>query len=253
MKKYFFVFVVLMLFSNCYSADEKSFFFNCERPITYMEPIFNDAGEVTEYKEKKDFQKFCIITYNDGKWNGFFNSSYLFSHLIEVKQSNYSELVVETTDFIQSGIPGFRDWHYPKCFIIKISNKVMKKILNTSSPYSYIVTDDKFYFSKRVSVLIICDNLRIRESPNTDSMTKVVGKLNKWDKVTAIDCTETKSKIDNLEYPWYKIRLEDGKEGWVFGGFAKIYFSEEDLQLLYKAFEKEGSEYTNQFITPDNS
>ncbi len=103
------------------------------------------------------------------------------------------------------------------------------------------------------NALIVCDSLRIRESPNTESSTKVVGKLKKWDKVTAIDCTETKTRIDNLEYPWYKIRLEDGKEGWVFGGFAKIYFSEEDLQLLYEAFEKEGSEYTNQFITPDNS
>ena len=35
--------------------------------------------------------------------------------------------------------------------------------------------------------------------------------------------------------------------------FAKIYFTEDDLELLYKAFEKEGSEYTNQFPTPDNS
>lgn len=63
---------------------------------------------------------------------------------------------------------------------------------------------------------------------------------------------QIKILVENLQFPWYKTRLEDGNEGWVFGGFVKIYFFDENIQMLKRAFEKNGSEYTNQFVTLDD-
>ena len=155
------------------------------------------------------------------------------------------------TVFNLYGTPAFRYFDFPKFYEIVITEEQIKKRIESKD--FKIIPDTSKEISGVCQALIICDNLRVRESPSTQSTTKIVGKLNKWDKVTAISCSDTTEKIDNLEFPWYKIRLKDGTEGWVFGGFAKLYFDDEDLQLLYKAFEKEGSEYTNQFLTPDNS
>lgn len=157
--------------------------------------------------------------------------------------------------FIVKGFPLYREYEIANLYSFIIDSKEVNLLVSNSRKniQNKIVIKSMDYILADSPALIICNNLRIRENPNTNPSTKVIGKLNKWDKVTVIDCTKTKDKIENLEYPWYKIKLEDGTEGWVFGGFAKIYFSDDDLDLLYKAFEKEGSEYTNQFLTPDNS
>ena len=49
------------------------------------------------------------------------------------------------------------------------------------------------------------------------------------------------------------MRLKDNTEGWIFGGFVKIYFFEEEKEMIKKAFAKPGSEYSNQELTPDYS
>lgn len=193
-----------------------------------------------------------LIIFNHGEITCNYGTEYIYLQSIGNRIENnrlYIDYVYSVFNVL--GIPSFRDFDFPKYYEIVITEKQIKKRIE-SIKYNEIPNTSK-QIKGACDVLIICDNLRIREQPNTNSSTKIVGKLRKWDKLTAIACTEAKEKIDNLEYPWYKIRLKDGTEGWVFGGFAKIYFSDDDLQLLYKAFEKEGSEYINQFITPDES
>ncbi len=227
------------------------FFTACSYSENRIESLLN-GGDISFLLINKNQELICAVECNHGEITCNYGTEYI--HLQSVGnriQDNKLYVDYVYSVFNVLGIPSFRDFDFPKFYEIVITEKQIKKRIE-SIKYKKIPDTSK-RISGTCDALIICDNLRIRESPNTDSTTKVVGKLKKWDKVTAIDCTETKTKIDNLEYPWYKIRLEDGKEGWVFGGFAKIYFSDEDLQLLYKAFEKDGSEYTNQFITPDNS
>lgn len=231
--------------------EEEPFFFYVSKPIKYMKPIFDSNGEVFEYNEIESNQNFCIIKYEDNSWNSIWGASNEFSHILKVETNRIIEIYIETSTFVSKGQPSFWDWNYPKTVKIKIDDDLFFKIKSSIDTYNYLINYNDLFFSESVNVLVICDNLRVREDPNMDSSTKVIGKLKKWDKVIAIDCTETKDTIENLEYPWYKIRLKDGTEGWVFGGFAKIYFDDKDLELLYKAFEKKGSEYTNQFITPE--
>ncbi|MCR4949624.1 MAG: SH3 domain-containing protein [Treponema sp.] len=233
--------------------EEEPFFFYVSKPIKYMKPIFDSNGEVIDNKEIESNQNFCIIKYEDNSWNSIWGASNEFSHILKVETNRIIEIYIETSTFVSKGQPSFWDWNYPKTVKIKIDDDLFLKIKSSIDTYNYLINYNDLFFSESVNVLVICDNLRVREDPNMDSSTKVIGKLKKWDKMIAIDCTETKETIENLEYPWYKIRLKDGTEGWVFGGFAKIYFDDKDLELLYKAFEKEGSEYTNQFLTSDES
>lgn len=231
--------------------EEEPFFFYVSKPIKYMKPIFDSNGEVFEYNEIESNQNFCIIKYADNSWDSIWGASNEFSHILKVETNNNIEIYIENSEFVLKGQPTFWDWDYPKTVKITIDDALFSKIKYSTETYNYVIDKNDLLFSGSVNILIICDNLRIREAPNMNSSTKIIGKLKKWDKVTAIDCTETKDIIDDLEYPWYKIHLENGTVGWVFGAFAKIYFDNKDLQLLYNAFEKEGSEYTNQFITSE--
>lgn len=162
-------------------------------------------------------------------------------------------------NFILYGNPSYRFYGYPKKTVISISKEQIQKRINSLKKGNYkenrninkniLLTTDKV----ETNGLAIVENVRIREYPSVNSDIKILGKLAKFQKIKILGESDNIDIIENLKSFWYRIRTEDGTEGWVFGGFAKIYFSDDDLDLLYKAFEKEGSEYTNQFLTPDNS
>ncbi len=189
--------------------------------------------------------------FENGQISANYGRSYIvFEYCKHEIINNDLYITYKTARFSLKGTPPFRDYTFPEFFQIKITyNQIKNAIENKGN--GEIKDVSKKINNPSIDGIVICDNLRIREKPDTKNSTKVIGKLKKWDKITIIDCTTTKTTIANLEYPWYKIKLKDGTEGWIFGGFAKIYFWTEDLDLLYKTFEKENSEYSNQFITPN--
>ncbi len=63
------------------------------------------------------------------------------------------------------------------------------------------------------------DNVRIRSDKNLSS--KVVGVLNRNDKVIIIGDSEKEFEIDGQSYLWYNISYK-GKTGWVYGKFLNI-------------------------------
>lgn len=242
MKKYLFI-ILILIFESFIFAEES------------IEKLCKENDFSITYVNFKD-NFIGLLSNKNGVFELNSGISYNRFDVIDTKfYEDFVELIIVDTYFILEGIPSYRMYGEPTFYKEIITLDQIKNIIGFEKNDKKSIRL-KFSFieiKKYCSVLIICDNLRIRESPNTNTDTKVIGKLQKWDKVTVTDCTEQKEKIDNLEYPWYKIRTEEGTEGWIFGGFAKIYFTEDDLELLYKAFEKEGSEYTNQFPTPDNS
>lgn len=200
------------------------------------------------------------IYYSDGQWNAVYNSSFGLIELIEIeKNTNEIILSIQLSNFIIRGYPNsYWDWSYPNLYEIKLTSDILLEILNsndeTKGLNNFFCIDDIVSKYGNCHAIIITDNLRIRTLPNTSSESKVIGVLNKFQDVELIDCTKEKDEIDGILAPWYKVNLEDGTDGWIFGGFAKIYFSvKNDKERIIKAFEKEGSEYTNQFPTPDNS
>jgi hypothetical protein len=64
------------------------------------------------------------------------------------------------------------------------------------------------------------NRLRIRTEPNLESDT--VGHLSEGQRVTIIDQTNEPMQIGDMNDVWYKIRTEDGVEGWSYGGLIEV-------------------------------
>ena len=251
-----FVFFTICIYASCNNLDNLLQGKKMSFGVYQLLPIGNvyyEDGSFAFYREKNGKYFLGYLGYQDNRWEIISEREYRVLKVDKVKYYDDSvEISCISNNYNYCGNPSYLNFDCNKSFEISLNKSEIISCIDSNLEKEIIIDFSKLKKSSS-SALIICDNLRIRESPNTNTDTKVIGKLKKWDKVTVTDCTEQKDKIDNLEYPWYKIKTEDGIEGWIFGGFAKIYFTEDDLELLYKAFEKEGSEYTNQFPTPDNS
>lgn len=76
---------------------------------------------------------------------------------------------------------------------------------------------------------VISNNyVRVRAEPDTAS--KVLMYVNSGDVVNVIEQSKDKQKIGKMTDFWYKIKLENNTEGWVYGAFVKFAEAEEVLQ-----------------------
>lgn len=228
------------------------FFCSCKKTRSLDELL----GEEFGFYITKNLTNIALtFLYNiDSEWQT--PNSFCYSKILSYEKiKDRLLLTVEYSNRIIRGDPKicYYDWRYPLKSTVVLTPEIIEKMIaaeKSYKPYQYFVSDEE-QSPSTCNALVITDNLRIRAEPNLDSTTEIIGKLKKWDDIQLVDCTKEKTKIDNLEYPWYKVHLSDGKEGWVFGGFAKIYFLEKDKTAIIKAFEQDGSEYTNQFVTPE--
>lgn len=97
---------------------------------------------------------------------------------------------------------------------------VLKSIRNEYPVYIYYNSDERYPAQCQA---IVIDNLRIRSKPSITS--EIVGNLAKLSEITLYEESAHKDTIDNIESPWYKTQTADGKEGWVFGGYVRIFFN----------------------------
>ena len=93
----------------------------------------------------------------------------------EIKNNNLHIRYVYSV-FNLLGEPSFRDYDYPSYYEAVIT---YKQIINRiKSRDNKKIPDTSVKYKDSCNALIICDNLRIRETPNTTTDTKVIGKLN---------------------------------------------------------------------------
>jgi Bacterial SH3 domain len=62
--------------------------------------------------------------------------------------------------------------------------------------------------------------VRLRATPNTTG--QIITQLNKADQVVILDQTQETEIIGGKKAVWYKVKLSDNREGWVFGAFVDI-------------------------------
>ncbi len=82
------------------------------------------------------------------------------------------------------------------------------------------------------SMLIISDNLRLRSKPSLEDDSEIVRLLRKWSIVKIVEIGSFVDRISEIESKWYKVQLDDGTQGWIFGGYAKQFDSEDELNEL---------------------
>ena len=246
------LFVQSFLFANDYKTklENNDFFFRIFQLLPAGD-VYYDNGNFAFHRENDEKFFLGYLSKDRDVWNLFSERNNVKLDILSIQDKDECSILCTRSDYSYLGNPYFINRGILSLFMINVTSDVVNKYLENGN--NEIIIDFRLSEKYDSPAISICNNLRIRENPDTTSSTKIIGKLQKWDKVLIIDYTNDKMIIDGLEYPWYKIRLKDGLEGWVFGGFVKIYTNDEDLNMLYKAFEKEGSEYTNQFEIPDYS
>jgi SH3 domain-containing protein len=101
-----------------------------------------------------------------------------------------------------------------------------------SSTLEKIIQEQVDQAAKRIMVV---SNARLRMSPQTtaDEVTRLpLGTI-----VLTLDQSAEKEKIGGMEDFWYRVRTEDGKSGWLFGGLTASFFpsSREEIYLRIAA------------------
>lgn len=222
--------------------------FGCTNDVTtlikdnnFLIRLVRHSGEYTSY--------YGSVSYYNNKWDAYSTHTYItVSNVCIEKQC--LKLRIITSRFNSFGSPNYWEWNYPVEYEIEIVNSELKEIIkfckdNPNDQYDLFFDEAKTIKTLETTALCISDNLRIKETPDLKPETKVIGKLQKFQEVTLIDVTSETEKIGKFDSPWYKVKLEDGNIGWVYGAYVKIYFDEKDKGYLYKAFEAPGSDETN--------
>ena len=147
------------------------------------------------------------IENNKGVWTYSYGTSYVStvvnSYKIEEDVVYISYLVGY---FNLYGVPSYRGYRYPKEYTFPITKEQIEDNLTGGKNELHVKETESI---ARCHALVITDNLRIRESPSTDSSTNIIGKLNKFDEIELIGCTESSQTIEGLTFPWFKVRLKD--------------------------------------------
>lgn len=86
-------------------------------------------------------------------------------------------------------------------------------------------------------MLVVTDNLRLRSKPTIDKNTTIIRVLKKWTIVKVVEIGNYIKKIDDIEDRWHLVVLDDGTKGWIFGGYAKHFSDEKELQELMELYK----------------
>ena len=239
-------FFILFFIIGCiaaYSNDLESLIKNNE----FSFGLINENGSYGGY-----------IYNNHDNWECKFGTDYMyFGFDSRTIYDDRVEISYLSSMFVLYGNPAYREYGFPEKSVISITKQQIEERINSiktgNKQKNKNIPKKEFVVKTECNGLSIAENVRIREKPEIKQNIRILGKLKKFQKIKILEVSDNIDTIENIKSCWFKIRLDDGTEGWVFGGFVKIYFDDEDLKLLYKAFEKEGSEYTNQFPAPDKS
>ena len=127
----------------------------------------------------------------------------------------------------------YRRWIFPKKYKIEFTKEDFDKALKNKWHDLKVIIDTSQTYPTTCQAIVI-DNLNIREEPSINS--RKIGFLKMRSEITLYEESKNIDEIDGEKNPWYKVKLDDGACGWVYGGYVRIFF--EDPNLGYSDKEK---------------
>lgn len=115
-------------------------------------------------------------------------------------------------------------WSFPERLKVIVTIDDLINAKNASNHFIKVLTDTSQTYPTTCQAIVI-DNLNVRDEPSLKG--KKIGKLKKRDEVTLCDTTKDFDEINGEKYPWYKLKLNEDKYGWVYGGYVRIIFEDE--------------------------
>lgn len=124
-------------------------------------------------------------------------------------------------------------WSFPERLKVDISIDEVLKARKSWNHFTSVLIDTSQTYPATCQAIVI-DNLNIRGEPSINS--RKIGFLKKRSEITLYEESKNIDEIDGEKNPWYKVKLDDGAYGWVYGGYVRIFF--EDPNLGYSDKEK---------------
>jgi hypothetical protein len=113
-----------------------------------------------------------------------------------------------------------------------------------------VAVDDTVYAARDGDAAYSCvindDQVRLRGGPYLESV--IITHLNRGEKAGIIDRTTKKERLENREAYWYRVRLQDGRDGWVFGAYVEG--GDERYDLITKDVERFVTQEKGRLVTP---
>lgn len=123
----------------------------------------------------------------------------------------------------------YRDWFFPKRYRITITLEDLQKLLVEKKSYSGEIMFDDVQTYPTTCQAILIENVNVRDNPSLEG--RKIGRIEKGSEVTLYEQSMNMSKIDGEENYWYRVKISEGNEGWIYGAYAKIFFENGDMGM----------------------
>lgn len=216
--KFFLIPIIIMILIGLYSFYKIS-------------PIFDSSNKINEnidYIEAKT-KKYIYSNPSSTIFKGFINSNQKYKILEITNHNGIDYIKIKTNKNVSGWIKCNSDVskiNYKNHNIVDDSNKNVELIINCNEKDGIC---EKYYFlsnerdKSKDQLKVITDYINIRKNANTSS--DIIGQVHRGDIYTILE----KNKGWN-SFSWYKIRLSNGKTGWIVGN----YENEQYVEILEK-------------------
>ncbi len=105
---------------------------------------------------------------------------------------------------------------------IGISSKEVENYYKKATQLYTKIKKDYPKSEEALNLAYVIDNVKLRSEPTTKS--KVIKRIAAGTMARIIDRSAKKQSISNMYYYWYKIKLTNGMEGWIYGFYLRTDF-----------------------------
>jgi tetratricopeptide (TPR) repeat protein len=107
---------------------------------------------------------------------------------------------------------------------LNLSDKDIQKFYNNSLEFYKKLKKEYPNSDEAQEIAYVIDNVKLRDKPSTKA--KIIKRLQAKTLVRIIERSEKREAISNMYDFWYKVKLIDGTEGWIYGFYLRNTFVE---------------------------
>lgn len=220
-----------------------------------------DVIDVWDLKDQRLFKVSVTVTDSILEQNNTVDDSISFPWDLINTRSRFTFLFVFDGDFLDIFVDDFNTHFATFCRYDDATKKEIKNLINYNSYDESNVTWPRRESKNHVvnSSCTVIETLRLRKEEDTTSETMLKMERGTFVRITALGKQQT---VDGITANWVKVELEDGSEGWCFGGYL-VEIPEErndsvseraekaQKEAIIESDDKSGNENKNESTNPE--
>lgn len=222
-KLYIFVFFYFCIQFNLFTNESEIENILQNESITIGLPF---SGNSRNLAGVVNFNKGHVSSYGNGTFSVVLYPDYII-------KDNYIEIYYTRSiskNFLDEN-KNYFIWSFPERLKVIVTMEDLIKAKTAWNHFTRATIDTSQIYPTTCQGIVI-DNLIIRNEPSLSG--KKIGKLKKRDEVTLYEQSKFFDEIDGEKNPWYKVKVSENEYGWVYGGYVRIFFEDENLGYYSK-------------------